>query len=68
VPNLAGKKKKGSEREVEIDRGVYVVKSAALKAGTHLTRDRLNGNFRSPNRRGMWPTTFSRRPTAGAAR
>jgi hypothetical protein len=34
VPNLAGKKKKkknkkGSEREVEIDRGVYVVKSAA---------------------------------------
>ena len=50
MPNLAGKKK-GSEREVEIDRGVYVVKSAAPKASTRLTRDRLNGNFRSPNRR-----------------
>lgn len=42
APDLAGKKKE-SEREVEIDRSVYVVKSAAPKADTRLSRDRLNG-------------------------
>ncbi len=42
---------KRSKREVEIDRGVYVVKGAAPKAGTKLTRERISGNFRSLNRR-----------------
>ncbi|MCA1837817.1 MAG: LLM class flavin-dependent oxidoreductase, partial [Actinobacteria bacterium] len=41
MPNLAGKKQ-GSEREVEIDRGVYVVKSAA--EGAHGLRD----GYRAP--------------------
>jgi hypothetical protein len=43
--------KKRSKRQVEIYRGVYVVKGAAPKAGTRLTRERISGNFRSLNRR-----------------
>lgn len=43
--------KKSSRREVEIDRGVYVVKGVAPKAGTKLTRERISRNFRSLNRR-----------------
>jgi hypothetical protein len=50
-PKPDRKGKKGSKREVEIGRGVYVVKGAAPKAGTKLTRDRITGNFRSLNRR-----------------
>ena len=45
-------KKKSRRREVEIDRGVYVVEGAAPKAGTKLTRDRIAGNFRSLNGHG----------------
>jgi len=43
--------KKRSKREVEIDRGVYVVKGAAPKAGTRLTHERISETFRSLNRR-----------------
>ncbi len=50
-PQPDKKRKKGSKREVEIGRGVYVVKGAAPKVGTRLTRDRITGNFRSLNRR-----------------
>ena len=45
-------KKKSRRREVEIDRGVYVVKGAAPKAGTKLTRDRIADNFRFLNGQG----------------
>lgn len=45
-------KKKSPRREVEIDRGVYVVKGAAPKAGTKLTRDRISSNFRALNGHG----------------
>ncbi len=45
-------KKKNSRREVEIDRGVYVVKGAAPRAGTKLTRERVKANFRSLNGHG----------------
>ncbi len=43
--------RKRSRREVEIDRGVYVVKGVAPRAGTKLTRDRITGKFRSLNGR-----------------
>ena len=38
-------------REVEIDRGVYIVKGAAPKAGTRLTPERLKDDLRRLNRR-----------------
>ena len=45
-------KKKSTRREVEIDRGVYVVKGAAPKAGTKLTPERVKADFRSLNGHG----------------
>ncbi|MBA2534555.1 MAG: hypothetical protein H0V21_06055 [Rubrobacter sp.] len=49
------KKKHSKSREVEIDRGVYVVKGVAPKAGTKLTRDRIKADFRSLNGHGRGP-------------
>ena len=46
------KKKRNKRREVEIDRGVYVVEGAAPKAGTKLTRERVEADFRSLNGHG----------------
>lgn len=45
-------KGRSRRREVEIDRGVYVVEGAAPEAGTKLTRERISDNFRSLNRHG----------------
>ncbi|MGH3144789.1 MAG: hypothetical protein ACRDTR_03210 [Rubrobacter sp.] len=42
--------KKSVARTRSIGKGVYVVKGAAPKAGTRLTRDRIADNFRSLNR------------------
>ena len=55
-PSPRGKKNtKGHDREtgreVQIDRGVYVVKGAAPKAGTKLTPERIAEDFRVLNRR-----------------
>ena len=50
--NPQPKKNESTRREVEIDRGVYVVKGAAPKAGTKLTRERIKANFRSLNGHG----------------
>lgn len=38
-------------RTKKLANGVYVVKGAAPKAGTKLTRERIADNFRSLNRR-----------------
>jgi hypothetical protein len=40
---------KNSRREVEIDRGVYIVKGVAPKAGTKLTHKRITDDFRALN-------------------
>lgn len=53
---------KRSKREVEIDRGVYVVKGAAPKTGTRLTRERVTDDFRSLNGHGRSPKA---RPAEG---
>lgn len=47
--------KKTGARTRSIGKGVYVVKGAAPKAGTRLTRDRIAANFRSLNRGGARP-------------
>lgn len=47
------KKKRSKRREVEIDRGVYVVEGAAPKAGTKLTPERIKADFRSLNGHGQ---------------
>ncbi len=46
------KKKRNKRREVEIDRGVYVVKGVVPEAGTKLTRERIKADFRSLNGHG----------------
>ncbi len=59
------KEERSQRREVEIDRGVYVVKGAAPKAGTKLTRDRVSDNFRSLNGHGRGPDRSTGAGTAG---
>lgn len=48
----SNKKRRSPRREVEVDRGVYVVEGAAPKAGTKLTRERVRADFRSLNGHG----------------
>ena len=46
---------KADGRTKTIANGIYVVKGAASKAGTKLTRERIAGNFRSLYRRPTVP-------------
>lgn len=43
------RKKTEKSRTISTDKGVYVVKGAAPKAGTKLTRERITGHLKSLN-------------------
>jgi hypothetical protein len=44
-------RQKNKDRTVAIGKGVYVVKGAAPKSGTRLTKSRISQHFRSLNHR-----------------
>ncbi len=54
-PSPRDKNDKGSGREVQIDKGVYIIKGAAPKAGTKLTHEQITADFRFLNRSGIRP-------------